>query len=373
MSRPWRSLPLLCAGLAACNSTIDPEPPTAYAFDVRAMALSNTHTYAVTELAANTLDNVVSFGTDVPQPHDASTGEPVPLMLPAARDIAVGRAHACVLSATGSVHCWGDHLFGALGNHRACLPPAAEGGAPDCILGALVMPSLPPSRDIVAAGDVTCAITDEDRVVCWGEAGPALGGSVLPALDPPTPVRLPSGESLVADKLVMGRGAVCAIDKLRALWCWGERFGAQPVLQPQRGVVDFALGERHDCIIDERGLACWGDNTNGQVGDFRGARACTGKSCFIEEPLVLDIDARRVVVGERHTCALRADGAVACWGSNEVGQLGRDDAFLVGDRGLAISDTVDIAAGYAHTCALRRDQSLWCWGSTTVYDAKETR
>lgn len=35
-----------------------------------------------------------------------------------------------------------------------------------------------------------------------------------------------------------------------------------------------------------------------------------------------------VVAGTRHACAVRRDGAVACWGANESGQLGigsRDD------------------------------------------------
>jgi len=357
--------------VSACDSTFSPPPPHQLAPDARAIAVAHNYTLAVTELPPNSLVNLISEGTEVPSPADAD-GNPLPLDLPPARDVAVGRRHACVISTTGSVHCWGDHTRGALGAHRACLPPAAEGGVPDCTLGALLMPSLPPARHLVAGDDTTCALLADDHVVCWGHAGPTLGGSVLPSLDPPTPVELPTGAPLVATRLVMARGDVCAIDRDARAWCWGDQFGGMPALQPQQGVVDIAMGTRHSCIIDRDGLACWGDNRNGQVGDYASAKHCRrDKPCVIPLPHHIDLDATRVVVGERHTCALRAsDGAVACWGSNEVGQLGRDDAFLVGDLGFVVPAAVDLAAGYAHTCALRADGAADCWGSTFALDSE---
>lgn len=359
---------LLLLLVPACDSTLDPEPPAALPWTTRALAIAHTHTIVATELAPNTVDNVQFHGTEVPRPVDAE-GYALPLELPAATGVAVGRAHACVVSTTGSVHCWGDHTFGALGAHRACLPPTAEGGVPDCVLGALLMPSLPPARALVAGDDVTCAILADDHVVCWGEPGDKLGGAVLPSLDPPTPVALPSGAPLLAERVVITGETVCAIDREARLWCWGDGFGARPALQPQQGVVDIALGTRHSCIIDAAGLACWGDNRNGQAGDFAMAKKCrTDERCVKDAPHAIDFPATRVVVGERHTCALDDRGAVACWGSNEVGQLGRDDAFLVGERGFALDGAIDLAAGYAHTCALRGDRSAWCWGSTSELD-----
>ncbi|MBA3817639.1 MAG: hypothetical protein H0X17_02010 [Deltaproteobacteria bacterium] len=362
---------LLLLLVPACNSTFTPELPAALPYATRALSLANTHTLIATELPPNSIANVQFAGTEVPRPYDEASGEPLALDLPAASDVVVGRAHACVVSPTGSVHCWGDQTYGALGAHRACLPPVAEGGLPDCVLGALIMPSLPPTRALAAGDDFTCATLLDDRVVCWGETGAKLGGSVLPSLDPPTPVKLPGGASLAADRVVISHGTVCAIDLDARLWCWGDRFGATPQLQPQTGVVDIAIGRRHSCIIDAGGLACWGDNRNGQVGDATGARRCPVDEdvpCVHVDPRALELDAVRVVVGERHTCALRRDGAVACWGSNEVGQLGRDDAFLVGDLGFVLEGAADLASGYAHTCALRADGSAYCWGATSVLD-----
>jgi alpha-tubulin suppressor-like RCC1 family protein len=205
----------------------------------------------------------------------------------------------------------------------------------------------------------------DDEVLCWG-APNRTATSRVPALDPPTPVTLPDGEPLVVERLIANLGTLCAIAKSDgALWCWGDGFGLEPVRMPQTGVVDIALGARHSCVIDAAGLACWGDDRNAQVtGDVARARACGDGPCELAEPVHVALDATRVVVGERHTCALLADRSIACWGSNEVGQLGRTDAFLVGGIGFALADATALAAGFAHTCARRFDNSVWCWGAT---------
>jgi alpha-tubulin suppressor-like RCC1 family protein len=363
-----RNLPLLVLALPACDPTLDPEPPRAQPYDTRAFSLAYTRTALAIRPQGEGQRPVVFDGGRVPAPTDES-GNPV-LDIPPAEGVALGRRHACVLSPTGSVHCWGSHLGRALGEHRVCTPPPAEGGAPDCTLGVDIMPTLPPVRDLVAGDDVTCAITLDDRVVCWG-ASDRLGGSRLPALDPPIPVTLPDGERLAAARVILDHGTVCAIARDGVLWCWGDGFGARPVRQPQLGVVDVAFGARHHCIIDADGLRCSGDNRNGQLGDVDHARRCEDKpSCLLDDQRI-ELDAVRVVVGELHTCALLRDGRVACFGSNEVGQLGRRDAFLVGDIGIALDGAIALDSGYAHVCAQRTDDSVWCWGSTSVTDPRE--
>jgi alpha-tubulin suppressor-like RCC1 family protein len=205
--------------------------------------------------------------------------------------------------------------------------------------------------------------------MCWGHVN-RVGGSRVPVLDEPTAVQV-NGAPLEADRLLAFGDSICAIDTAEALHCWGDRFAALPVRQPQQGVVDLAIGRRHSCIIDAQGLTCTGDNTNGQIGDEAHARGCGG-SCIIREPRQVALaNPTRVVVGERHTCALDRAGNVSCWGSNEVGQLGRDDVFLVGGIAPILTNIAELQSGYSHSCALGNDHSLWCWGSTTQRDPSE--
>ncbi|OJY15106.1 MAG: hypothetical protein BGO98_21880 [Myxococcales bacterium 68-20] len=63
-------------------------------------------------------------------------------------------------------------------------------------------------------------------------------------------------------------------------------------------------------------------------------------------------------------CALLRDGTVACWGANEVGQLGRgDDAgtsnSAVAGRVVGLSEVEELD----HTCAVDKSGGIWCWGT----------
>jgi cysteine-rich repeat protein len=79
-------------------------------------------------------------------------------------------------------------------------------------------------------------------------------------------------------------------------------------------------------------------------------------------------------LGGGHTCVLREDGYVACWGVNGSGALGLGDPFSRGDEpnelGAALplvdlgeaSTHVLVAAGRSHVCALGADGAMKCWG-----------
>ncbi len=56
-----------------------------------------------------------------------------------------------------------------------------------------------------------------------------------------------------------------------------------------------------------------------------------------------------------HTCGLRTDGTIECWGDNDFGQ---------GDP--PSGQFTAIAAGTYHTCGLRPDGTIECWGISTA-------
>ncbi len=59
----------------------------------------------------------------------------------------------------------------------------------------------------------------------------------------------------------------------------------------------------------------------------------------------------QVSAGGAHTCGLRADGVLTCWGSNDVGQARPPSGAFA-----------QVSAGVLYTCGLRADGSAACWG-----------
>ncbi len=85
------------------------------------------------------------------------------------------------------------------------------------------------------------------------------------------------------------------------------------------------------------------------------------------------VSAKAIAVGEKHTCVILGDGAVKCWGDNELGQLGLGDTKNRGDEpdemgsalptvDLGFASAVSISAGAAHTCVVLDNSSVKCWG-----------
>ena len=58
-----------------------------------------------------------------------------------------------------------------------------------------------------------------------------------------------------------------------------------------------------------------------------------------------------VSAGGDHTCGVRSDGSVACWG--------RD---ISGGATPPAGEFASVSAGWSHTCGLRVDGSVACWG-----------
>lgn len=85
----------------------------------------------------------------------------------------------------------------------------------------------------------------------------------------------------------------------------------------------------------------------------------------------------QISAGQYHTCALKADGSVWCWGRNDFGQLGHSgtgggadsltpilvDSFLPPDDQVA-----EIALGGDRTCARSTKGAVRCWGSLVTID-----
>ena len=140
----------------------------------------------------------------------------------------------------------------------------------------------------------------------------------------------------------------------------------------------FRPAVRHSCGLRIDGsIVCWGNNYDGQ------AEAPGGSFT-------------QVSAGGYHSCGLRIDGSIVCWGNNRYGQAEapggsftqvsasgrlscgvRADGSIVcwGDNryGQAVvpgGSFTQVSTGDSHSCGVRADGSIVCWGNNDIGEAE---
>jgi murein DD-endopeptidase MepM/ murein hydrolase activator NlpD len=105
--------------------------------------------------------------------------------------------------------------------------------------------------------------------------------------------------------------------------------------------TQVSAGWEHTCGVRTDGtLACWGDNTYGQATPPAGTFT-------------------QVSAGGTDTCGVRTGGTLACWGNNDYGQATPPAGTFT-----------QVSAGPWHTCGVRTGGTLACWGNND--DGKAT-
>jgi alpha-tubulin suppressor-like RCC1 family protein len=88
------------------------------------------------------------------------------------------------------------------------------------------------------------------------------------------------------------------------------------------------------------------------------------------EPAVGDVAPSSVALptiaaGSSHTCVVRVDGGVWCWGNGTLGQIGDGTSAMARSVPVPVQKlprALGVVAGGVRTCALTLDRALWCWG-----------
>ena len=122
--------------------------------------------------------------------------------------------------------------------------------------------------------------------------------------------------------------------KLRNIYYLSERMSDTPYFRMLRAVI---LDDTHGAYCSETQVREYLDGET----DLLPERAVNGSCAAF----------KAVVSNENHSCALRTDDTIACWGSNTYGQIDAPDGTFTA-----------VSPGLEHTCALRSDQSIACWG-----------
>lgn len=234
---------------------------------------------------------------------------------------------------------------------------------------------------IAAGGRHTCAIS-AGEVFCWGadDRGQLGDGGALGAADSTAAVQVLGITS--AQSVCAGAAHACAVTEDGRVRCWGE--GAQgrlgngltaaqtsPVLATGIGpgealgpAAQVTCGDAFSCALLRDGrVACFGANNVNQLGD--------GTTTERRTAVVVAGGERyeQVDAGARHACAVRAsDDAIFCWGEGAFGKLG-DGATAnnaVPARAGTLIGATYVMAGGDHTCASLSSGRVHCWGRNQV-------
>jgi alpha-tubulin suppressor-like RCC1 family protein len=150
---------------------------------IESLAAGNAHTCGISG------DQVLCWGNNregqLGNGSAEGSPQPVPVQgLPtaatqAATQIVAGAVHTCVLVADGSAYCWGQNLYGQLGDGSTTHRSTAV-----AVTGGLRF------RSIHAGGALTCGLATDGTEYCWGfNQNGQLGDGTRESRSSPTAVR----------------------------------------------------------------------------------------------------------------------------------------------------------------------------------------
>jgi len=138
-------------------------------------------------------------------------------------------------------------------------------------------------------------------------------------------------------------------------------------------VTDMTFGHDIGCYLKkDHTVWCAGNQANGQLGNGMGSAGFIGSAVQVVDATGPITDATALGGGYNQNCAVRANGAVYCWGRNYDGQLGdnttNDSSKAVqvqkamGSGTAPLTGIVDVDGGGGFTCAHDTTGIVWCWG-----------
>lgn len=287
--------------------------------------------------------------------------------------LALGTHHACAI-ADGRVVCWGANDHGQLGMTSTTRCKVDNGVEIDCATHATPL-DLTNVVSLSAGNQHTCALTSEQKVVCWGAndwGQLGIGTAGIPA--PIDPDDAGSGDDAAADGDPNDGGdAAVDADPNRS----SVQTGPMATLS---NVVSISAGAFHTCALRDGGdVLCWGRDDHDELGGpppATGAMGCPGL-CSAFAAAVPDlpktIDAPEDAGADASSDASTDDATVEETSADDAStdETAVDSAIV--DTSVATDSGPPqgvygrvLSSGDSYSCLRIGDGTVRCWGADTV-------
>lgn len=237
--------------------------------------------------------------------------------------VAVGRRHTLALRADGTIWSWGYNNYGQIGNGTA-----ANSHAP------VQIPAIANVVSIAAGEYHSLALTSDGKLLAWGRNNfGQLGNGTTADSWSPVPVKAQSGEDF-------------------------------------SDVVAIAAGEGHSLAVKSDGtLWAWGHNDEGQFGDGTTTNSSYPKQIGNGTNWIYIAGGGDYIgtdASYAHTIALKSDGTLWTWGSDNYGQLGNDASGGNPIKTIGLGDNWATAdGGGSHTVSVKPNGTVKSWGDNS--------
>lgn len=296
--------------------------------------------------------------------------------------VALGAGHTCGIR-NGKLYCWGNAYLGKLGNGDV----RDYRTKPVQVLFDREIVTKKDSlwKSVSAGTGHTCGILQNGELYCWGDNERSQIGDGTNE-NRPLPVRILAQEDHTFVKISTRDEHTCAINSLGDLYCWGindvgclgdgtdvDRRYPVKIGEEIGPWIDVSAGGAHTCAINSNGkLYCWGLNSRGQFGNNSHVFKSLSPVKVNEET-----DWKIIATGGIHTCAIKENGELYCWGGNDNGEVGDGnicpaDFDFCADRYSPVHISDDhkwsyISIGYQNNAAKSEDGIFFVWGKNRNY------
>ncbi len=260
--------------------------------------------------------------------------------------ISAGSTQSCATVSDNKAYCWGSNQGGYLGNGISTSGVSGPSATPfPVVQGAMPAGVTFKSVSTSATGNHTCGIGSNDKAYCWGyNSYGVLGDNTTTSQPTPTAVAQGAMPAGVTFKSISAGGShTCAIGSNDKAYCWGNNSNGQlgnngsifapPELTPvavaqgdmPAGVTfkSISAGGINTCAIGSDNKAyCWGDNTFGEGGNTTYLNTNPAPVAVVQGAIPAGVTFKSIATGNNHTCAIGSNDKAYCWGNNGSGQLG---------------------------------------------------